>query len=376
MVVRALCIALVLLLPAVARAQWHLETSLGTLFDDNTFNNSYQIADRITETGLSTGYRWERDRSVIGLAATGGVSYFSIHPSRSFSSFTLNADDRASLDDDGNHSLQATVQFGLRTNHEEYRVYDHRQFVVAASARHYLDGSWTLRETYTFRIASFPALGELNYLEHAAGAQGGITWPSRTTMIARLEFGMKIYAAPAGDGGGTVAPSGGSPAIAAGSPGTSQLLASLKLAQGLSDNTGISLLAQYQATLAKESRYLSFPEGIVSDDDMFDDRYGYDAPFTSVVLTQLLGDDVRCAAALSYQRRQYSVRPALDMDGVSVLALRRIDRRTALSLDSQIDLPFGGMSLSLLYEYIINTSNDPLYMYRNQTFSARLAVPY
>ncbi|MGA9120929.1 MAG: hypothetical protein WB699_16300, partial [Bacteroidota bacterium] len=364
---RTLLIPAAMLIPALAFSQWHLESAFGTMLDDNTFNNSYQIADRISEATLNAGHLWEGDMSLVDATAAGALNYFALAPSRTFYSLMGTVRAQTLLDAEGGNLLEATAQYGVRNNRDEYTLFDHRQFAASLGGREYVGDSWTIKEAYTFRLATFPSLESLNYAEHTLALQGGTTWSTRTTFIARVEYGIKTYITA--DSSGLRTSGSGRHSSSLSSPGVSQLVGSLKIAQGITGKTGISLLGQYQGSLAKESRYVSFGEGTVSDDELFDDRYGYDGPLFNLGLTQIAGDDVRLQAAASYQRRLYTLRPALAMDGITVLALQRIDERTAFSLEAIIDLPLGGTTLSLLYEYIVNSSNDPLYTYRNQALS-------
>ncbi len=364
----------ILLLPAMTFGQWRLETGVGTMIDDNTLNNRYQIADRITEATLNTGYTWGNEMSLVNMTALATMDYFALAPSRTFNSWMGTVHGQALLSEDGASLLHATAQYVMRNNRDEYMLFDHHQFTASLGGREDVAELWTLQQAYVFRLAMFPQLESLNFTEHTFSLQGAATLSTRTTFISKVELGLKSYITA--DSTGVRSSGAGGHSAAQSSPGVTQLLGSLKIAQGITDKTGISLLGQYQENLAKESRYLSFSEGTVSDDELFDDRYGYDGPFFLLALTQIVGDDVRLQATTSYQRRLYTLRPALDMDGMTVLALQRIDDRTALSFEAGVSLPFTGASLSVLYEYIINASNDPLYTYRNQTFSARIAFSY
>jgi len=158
-------------------------------------------------------------------------------------------------------------------------------------------------------------------------------------------------------------------------PGVTQLIGTLKIGQGIVEGTGLSLTAQYQASLLKESRYLTFSDGKLTDDELFDDHYGYEGPLGSLMLTQLLPADIRLRISGTMQQRRYSDRPAFDLAGVE-LAPQRVDNRTTFTL--AVDKPFEslGIRVSFTYDHIINASNDIFYDYRNDAIAARVSFAY
>jgi hypothetical protein len=149
----------------------------------------------------------------------------------------------------------------------------------------------------------------------------------------------------------------------------------VKIGQGLAEGTGLSLLGQYQTSLQKESRYLTFLDGTLTDDEVFDDHYGYEGPLASLMITQLCPADIRMRISGTVQQRRYSDRPAFDLAG-AVVASQRIDDRTTFSATAEKSFPSLGIRLTLVYDHIINSSNDSFYDYKNNAFALRIVYSY
>jgi hypothetical protein len=365
-----------LLFPLLAQAQFRAGAYLGTLVDDNTFNNYLQVSDRVTEVSLTGAYGWESDVSGLQLAYTGSLEYFSLLPGRSFQVHEGEMAYSYLAGEEGTTLLNAGVAFSLRNNHEEYRIFDHSQLALSAEVQSVLFDAIRLKGGYAFRAVSFSSLPDFAYVEHFTSLQCGITLPTRTTLILQGDLGFKKYTTPNTGVNLMSADSlgGGRRSSHSSLPGVTQFLGTVRIGQGIADGTGLSITGQYQLNLRKESRYLTFSDGIVTDDEFFDDHYGYEGPSLSVMLTQILPVDMRLRISGSLQRREYDDRPAFDLEG-NELALQRIDTRTVYSFSLAKTFPLG-LTVTLMYDRIANASNDLFYEYRNNALSLRLSVAY
>ncbi len=373
----AFVLAAGMLLSNSASAQWSAGAYLGTLLDDNAFNNHLQISDRITELSLQTAYDWETDAHDLQLFYAGAGNFFALLPSRTFYEHNAGVTYSQLFGEDEATLLNAGGTFSLRDNRDEYTVYDHSQWSLSLNMRHYLSGSFMMKGGYSFRSASFAELSDFNYSEHVAFVQGAVSLPSKTTIMLQADLDFKKYlSANVDSASGSLAGSGkGKHRASASTPGVTQLIGTLKIGQGIAEGTGLSLTGQYQVSLQKESRYLTFSDGRLTDDELFDDHYGYEGPLGSLMLTQLLPADIRLRISGTLQQRQYSDRPAFDLAGVE-LAPQRVDNRSTFSLS--VDKPFDslGIRVTFTYDHIINSSNDLFYDYRNDAVAARVSFAY
>jgi len=377
--VKKLCAPLlaVTLIGAPACAQWSVGANVGLLVDDNSFNNSLQISDRITELSLQTGYDWETEQSNLGLSYSCVANVFALVPSRTFLEHSAGLSYARLFGEEETTLLTVGGDYSLRDNRDEYTVYDHTQWSLHVNLRHYLSETSSLRFGYLLRSVAFVELPDFDYREHALFAQAGWTFPGRTSLIIQGDLDFKEYLSVNADtGSGLVSGSGyRGGRESASAPGVTQLIGTLKIGQGITDMTGLSLMCQYQVSLQKDSRYLTFSDGTLTDDELFDDHYGYEGPLGSVMLTQLLPADIRVRLSGTLQRRRYSDRPAYDLAGFQVDAQRE-DNRSVYSLSVEKSFDTLGLRLTVAYDRIVNSSNDAYYDYSNDVVAARIAFVY
>ncbi len=366
-----------LLLSTSTSAQWSAGAYLGTLLDDNAFNNGLQLGDRITELSLQTAYGWETDASDVQLFYTGTGNFFTLVPSRSFYEHTTGMTYSQLFGANEATLLNTGGSFSIRSNRDEYTVYDHSQLALHLNMRHYLSDMFMLKGGYSFRSAWFAELLDFNYAEHVAFLQGGVSFPTKTTVMLQADLDYKKYMTPNADSA-SASPGGygkGRQMASVSTPGVTQLIGTLKIAQGVAQGTGLSLTGQYQISLEKESRYLTFSDGRLTDDELFDDHYGYEGPLGSLLVTQLLPADIRLLISGTIQLRRYSDRPVYDLAG-AVVAPQRIDNRSTFSVSIDKPIESLGLRLTLVYDHIINASNDGFYDYRNNAVAARISFAY
>ena len=359
---------------AAAPAQWSGAVQVTGLVDDNAFNNALQINDRLTEVALQGAYDWATESSNVQIFYVATMDYFSFMPSRSYQVHSPGLAYTQLLGNDEETLLNAGATYTLRDNRDGFTIYDHSQVSFYGNLTSYLSDEARMSGGYSFRSVWFSEWDELDYLEHSLFLRSTFSFPTRTTVITQADLGFKRYTTPTP----TTNVSNGSMGRGTSdqtTPGVTQLSGMLRIGQGITDGTGISLTAQYQVSLAKESRYLSFEDGILTDDEIFDDHYGYDGPMGSIMLTQMLQADFRFRASASVQQRQYSDRPAYDLLG-EIVASQRIDTRSVLSLSIDKSFPSLGLQVILAYDHIINASNDAFYTYRNNAISLSLSLSH
>jgi hypothetical protein len=371
----ALALAVSMLLSTSASAQWSAGAYLGTLLDDNAFNNAMQLGDRITELSLQTAYGWETDASDVQLFYTGIGNFFTLVPSRTFYEHSTGMTYSQLFGANEASLLNTGGSFSIRSNRDEYTLYDHSQLALYLNMRHYLSEMFMLKGGYSFRSAWFAELSDFNYAEHVAFLQGAVSLPTKTTVMLQADLDYKKYMTPNADSVSSGGSGKGKQRAIVSTPGVTQLIGTLKIAQGVAQGTGLSLTGQYQVSLEKELRYLTFSDGRLTDDELFDDHYGYEGPLGSLVVTQLLPADIRLLISGTVQQRRYSDRPAYDLTGV-VVAPQRIDNRSTFSVSIDKPIESLGLRLTLIYDHIINASNDSFYDYRNNAVAARISFAY
>jgi hypothetical protein len=364
------------ILAANALAQFTVETNFGMMLDDNIDNNYLRIADRNAFGSIKAGYGLSSDQTETVLSYTGGMNYYSQIIDRSFYTHQLNFNYERKFGEEDASTFTANTGFSARMDRGGYTIYDHQIYNGKLQLQHFftetLKGEWT----YTFNYVRFSELPAFNYTEHILSTEGAAYFSTKTTLIARANIGMKIYSSANYDS--TTANRGmgrGKNNSSQSSPSVTQLIGMLRVGQSIFENTGLSLTAQYQLNIQKESRYLISEYGNISDDALFDDHYGYEGLQLSAMLTQVISSDVRVRLVGNWQNKLYSNLAAYDLRD-NLISSQRNDTRTTASLQFTKEFESLGFTLNAAYDYIVNASNDSFYHYTNNALSIGLSVPF
>ena len=353
-----------------AEAQWSIEPRLGAMNDDNINNNALHLSDRVAMIGLNAGYAMEVERWSLSGGYAGSLEYFQTYIERTNQFHSLNvAATRLSGEDDAD-VLRLDLSYGNGWYHSGYAFYDHRVLSLSMDYKQFLSEVVINRMAYTVRSMRFSQLPDFNYTEHAILSNLNVALPTQTTLILQAELGAKYYGSPDSmqsmRGSGT----GASSLL----PDVAQLAGSLRIGQSLFEGTGVSVTAKYLWNVRKHSRVLTSSSGVIADDEVFDDHYGYEGPQVSVMLTQVLGESALLRLTTGYQSRTYSSLGAFDQAGVQIADERRDDRlfvnvMAEWTLDS-------GITFRGVYDVIRNTSNDPFYGYANNALTTEILMPF
>jgi hypothetical protein len=356
-------------------AQFNLETNFSAMSDDNIDNNYLQTADRIALMSAKLSYDWEHENGGTKLSYAGAFNFYSTITDRTFHYHTLELDYNHAFGDDEATTFNANLAYGTRIDRQAYNAYDHQQVAATAFLQHFFTETLMAKAEYTLREVLFDQLKSFNYYEHYVTASGSIYLDTKTTIILRSDLGIKVYISSnmdstlhSGSGMGLGRQSSSQPA-----PSVTQISGSLRIGQSILENTGVSLTLQYQTNIQKESRYLSSEYGMLSDDAIFDDHYGYEGMQVNAMLTQILPFDARVRLTYNRQDKSYSSLPAYDLAGIQI-ADRREDIRQTVTL--QLVKEFSWMSLNATYDYIVNSSNDQVYHYTNNALTVGFSVPF
>lgn len=358
-----------------AWAQFSFGARVMTMYDDNVNNNHLGLSDKVALLSWQGARDWESETRNTQLFYTGAYSYFDQVQERTFHYHSTGLTHSHLLGAERQTQLNAGLTYNLRRNRASYTFYDYQQVSAYVNLKHYLAERSLGRFSYSFRYLSFDELSDFNYAEHYGFAQLTQSFATKTTLILEADLGAKIYTSAnleetasmsrgRGHGGQNISTS---------KPKVTQFTGIARLGQGIITGTGLSLTAQYQLNLQKDSRYLSSEYGVISDDELFDDHYGYEGPQVNVMLTQLLPAGIVMKISGGRQVRNYSERPAYDLAG-NQTADARADKRRFFSTQLEKTVKPLGFSLGLAFDYIRNESNDLFYDYTNNTFAVQLSL--
>jgi hypothetical protein len=353
-----------------ARAQFGLEASVTGMYDDNINNNYLQISDKISTLNLNTGYGMDLGNWYGRAYYDGVLNYFQSVTERTNQFHSGNLSFAHLSGDNDENILDIGMQYGEGYYHGDYSFYDHSLWTAYINYKQFLGERIINKVGYSFRSVDFAQLGDFSYTEHTVYGNFSVALPTSTTLILQTDLGSKFYS--------TANPTAGTGGMRKSSltimPSVTQLTGFLRVGQSIVEGTGLSLTTNYQWNIQKQTRYLSSTYGVISDDELFDDHYGYEGLQTYLMLTQVLSESMLLRITGGMQTRLYSSLSAYDLAGTTV-ADQRIDKRSYASLFLQKDFD-AGFSVKAAYDFIRNASNDAFYDYSNNAITLELTVPF
>lgn len=383
--------------PQVTWGQFRTSVSLFSSYDDNPFRNSFQRPDYITTGVLSLEYI--PNELSLRFFATGNLSMFKEFSDRRYFSNTVGISYTKPFGEDEENALYAGTSYFMRFNRASYDYYDFSQFIGYVNLKYYLDYSKGLmsRAGYRLRYRDYKNLEEFSYLEHYGFVQISKFFESKTTVLAELDLGNKNYVLTLGsmftapgsmNEGGMM---GGwmngrmnqnTRYISYSRPSTTQLIGILRVAQSLTQTTGLSLQYLRRWDVSERTRFLS--GGAVDfqgDEELWDDPYGYQGNEYNITLTQHLPWEITARLSTDYLAKDYARRTFTATDTDTPTGPLRSDTRFVVGVDVRKSFGealgfFDGFTISLSYFYQRNKSNDPYYDFRNNSLNIGLATQF
>lgn len=332
-------------------AQVSTRLNLYTSYTDNLFQNYSRRPDWVTLAYVNLDYA---PGSALGLYYTGNANVFAEYGE------LFSHHHQAGLEytwaDEAGREVRAGGDAALRLDRPSYEYQDYLEGQAYFRARAYLGPALLSRAGYQLRYRRYPHAAEYTFAEQVLSVQVSRSLPSRTTLQAYGELGLKSYV----DGS---APGTADPA---------QIVLRVKLAQSLADAVGLQTEYANRTNLAGPGRSID-AQAYDPDEDLFGDRYSY-AGHEFRVATKYLDNSTRVEIGGQYARRRYPGRPALDLEGALLGAMRK-DGRRGLSAEAERTFPLAGgflqeVRLHLEWFYLDVDSNDPYYQSSTQVYSA------
>ncbi len=293
-----------------------------------------------------------------------------------------------------------------RTNGSSWEAADYRALGLFLNAEWKRGDTRTLRTGYRADVRAFPDMPELDQVEHEGFGSVLVNLQSRTTLIADVRVGAKLYEVvewaalpmdtptlevPVGTGGsrghgagsrGAVTSTPAAPAgtSVGGTAGQVTILA--RVAQSLADRTGVTL--QY----SQRNSFGALPTAVVTtpalffDDGVYDDPFASDAGALRVSLKHLLANGMTVGGSGVRVRKDYRGTLALGPTGLPLqggeLRADRIWQTGAawtLPLLGEWTGPVG-LALVVDYQYTRHRSNDAFYNYSSHAVGFAVSVAY
>jgi hypothetical protein len=361
------------ILYATAHAQWETETTLHTSIDDNVNNNYEQLNDKITQLNLGTGCTFDDSDWNTQFFYQGTYNYYATLTDKVYY-FHSTGIAATYLGEAYEFDLGAT--YSARLNRSAYSFLGYHEF--NAYLTHKAEPVEEFISTFGYRAnyTEFDELSDLNNLENVLFGNITHSFETKTTLIAGGDIGAKWYSPvstsstmPQSRGNGGIMKSVGTV--------TSQATAFVKIGQSLFEKTGISGYARYQVNILNNARSLLNIYS-VTDDEIFDTRYGYEGLYYEFSMKQLFPYAIAAEIGYGVAEKNYINSAAYDLNG-NILSSTRNDMRYILSAEIKKGFEISesnSLVMSLQYDSIINDSNDPYFNYNNSVIAFQLGFDF
>ena len=338
-------------------------------YTDNLFQNANRRADWMNMAYVDLDWMFGADWD---LYYTGNVNAFAeyddlfSHTHQLGVSYAWNGPE--------GQAVYAGFTAGARLNRALYDYRDYLQMEAHVSGKTYLRQALLARGGYRARMREYTHAEGFSFVEQTAHAQFSRFLPTRTTLIAGGEVGVKSFLRAAGPDPLTESLR----TRAGGDRHLGQLVLRLKAAQALAAQVGLQLEYRRRVNLHGDGRYAELeydPNG-----ELFDDRYSYEGSEWRGALKWAPGRGWTMNVSGSSVEREYAARPALDMEGYE-LGETRADQRTRLLVEVTRRFAVSGSALrevELLAEWVYADvdSNDPYYRTEARTYSAGVRLGF
>jgi hypothetical protein len=343
----------------------------------NVFSNYRQLPDSYTALEGQLNYDWKFASSALRVFYRPDITLFDTYSYRSYNTHRLGTAFYAALNRKGD-KVTACADAYSRQHSEEYQWFEYRQLVAYVGIRLSLaeqliaySGISTNFRYYT-QLAPFSHRVDQFYLRFSKFFNSG------TTIILEADVLQKQYTL----NDAVQLPAEFPNVFTEGQGSNRQAVGLLKLAQSVTPNMGISSQFLLRRNMANSVRYLVSTEGdYYSDEDLFDDVFGYNAEQANLSLKYHLFWKMTSELSVNINNKRYINRYALDLDGYPFddLSLRH-DLRQVYSLSFSKSLRYAKsiapLIFSVNYTAIQNHSNDPYYKYQTRYLSLSLSQEF
>lgn len=385
---------------APLNAQWNFSLAYDQEYNDNPF----RLPETQNSWVSSIDFGLEKEFKDFAIGYNGNYSRFNSIMERNFYWYQLGLRGGTEMTRWGFYGEQ-------RINKSDYQLYDY------LNVTSYLQHQFMLKQTSIIWNGSinynrYKELVELNNWKFNTSLQGHKSLPSRTTLIGGISFHYKIYPNSTGETyfipDSAMTPmsylsttnqfsiSGNGHGRGRGKMGylspkaytdletasASQFTFWLRLAQSLTQSTGLAVQYQQRNILSGSDRFVSgLSYSYSQESQLFDDPMSHEGYSIGSELTQLLPFNITLKLAGYYMTKNYSAQGIyLDEGNYDSAILRQDVSKTAwASLRKNIGINFrarAAIVLYLYYQWLDNQSNSYWYDYKNTATSFGLEFEF
>ena len=343
-----------------------LETESG--YASNSFANYRMLPDYYFY--LSSRVTYDRIAGSHGFRAfyKGYLNTYKVYRDRNFSDHTIGLTVFKNLT---KYKLNAGIQGSGRYFGDSYRWYERRQLYAYVNMKAVLFDQLYGYAGINIRLKDYPYLQPFSHWQNVWFIRLSRFFDTGTTVIAESDLLLKEYVPE-----NTMDSVDELPEIVTlGDGGSQQWVALIRGAQSLTSKTGVNAQLLLRRNIKSSVRYMGSMSGVYySDEELFDDIFGYNAEQFSLTLRQMLPWRTKLSLGSTWIDKKYDKRLALDLDGTPYPDGRlRSDRRWIhwISIEKSLSVLSTQQPVIFSVDWTLlhNNSNDPFYDYSSNYFT-------
>ncbi|NTU44008.1 MAG: hypothetical protein HGA99_00590 [Chlorobiaceae bacterium] len=372
-------IAIIVLWPMVAEAEWKSKASISGSAESNVFRNSSPEKDLVTEAEISVAHAWDWEKWSAMASFEGSSINFTDHADRNYILPQITLAVQRNLENKG--WIRSGVRAKTRIDGDNYQLYDYQEYAGFVDTKLPRNDHLTLLTGYSLHNRRYDQFEEMDNLEHQLYGGLQIAMEGGRNIAFLSELGYRHYLSPL-SAGTTVVRQGyrGRRIVTTGSSKESanagQWVNSLTLSSPvIDDRTGVRLYAKYRVNFGGSNLPVN---GLSADnfstDDLFDDRYSYESREFGGMLSRTLPYAVTVRTGYDQAVKNYT-ETAQDSSGNAVAGSpERGDDYKRIWVRLEKSLSFSGKDRQLRlygeYQKIWNSSNDVFNQYNATSTTA------
>lgn len=372
-------IYIILFMAAILHTAVLAQTSISVLQEASYYSNSFynykQLPDYNNYSGLQFGHFWTGENVHSKIFYQGNLNFFKTYSERFYQHHKVGYSGSSSSQT-GNKNYYFGTNVVWHKNQDYYSLYNYWKLAGYANAKIKFDKNLIARFGYMLKNKNYSELPEFSYWEHYLFLKLNTYFQTGTSFTFSMNYGLKDYIP-------LQVSSGRWGAEYFEMPGVDQLVTSLKMAQSLTAKSAVNIkyLNRINPGLPGGAVSVINSEELFTEDELFDDRFGYTGHEVSLTFTQYLPGYIKMELGGAQLWKNYQNRQVFDLAGNIILTNNlRADTRaiTWASLSRSFGRKFGLKNIAVYLEggYLKNSSNDPYYTFDNYftSFGLKLNV--
>lgn len=344
-------------------AQWRFSLATAQEYSNNPFSSPFPIASMVSSFNLGI----EKDLSSLSLGYYGNYTNFANDDTRNFYWHQF-----------GLWNLTDSTMFGFyaeqRINTINYNYFNYSNLNAYYKRKFNLAGI-NLLGNVAASYTDYSNLEDLRNILLNSGLMFNKSFETKTTLIGGVNFNYKNYISSDLKSNDLV---GDSLESSVTNAFTSQLTSYLRIAQSITENTGMAIQYSNQTILGGTANFIRQIDYVYGDESQyFDDPISYEGNSISAQLTQLFSETMFLKLNFSYASKEYPSQGIYQsIDYYNELDIR-VDKKTMLDLSLSKYFYLGNeeqntLLLTLSYNMINNNSNSFWYNYKSNQLSLLL----